>query len=193
MICNKLIEIENHNTKRNIRKFYKDMEQLNKEYRPYINNCKDRNGNLLKEKDQILERWKHYFQEVFMMNSETEEIAIEEINDDIDIWTEEPTYEKVKKIIQNLKNDKSPGPDKIVNELIKKGDTILCYRLYNLLIRVRRSEQIPDKWKDSYFCPIYKKGGRTNCQNYRAITLLNTAYKILTCIIHNRLAEHAEK
>ena len=120
MICNKLIEIENHNTKRNIRKFYKDMEQLNKEYRPYINNCKDRNGNLLKEKDQILERWKHYFQEVFMMNSETEEIAIEEINDDIDIWTEEPTYEKVKKIIQNLKNDKSPGPDKIVNELIKK-------------------------------------------------------------------------
>ena len=56
MIRNKLTETENHNTKRNTRKFYKDMEQLNKEYRPYINNCKDRNGNLLIEKDEILER-----------------------------------------------------------------------------------------------------------------------------------------
>ena len=55
-----------------------------------------------------------------MMNGETEEIAIDEINDDFDVQAEEPTYEEVKKIIQNLKNNKSPGPDKIVNELIKK-------------------------------------------------------------------------
>ena len=51
MIRNKLIELENHNMKRNIWKFYKDMEQLNRDYRLYINNCKDRNGNLLIEQD----------------------------------------------------------------------------------------------------------------------------------------------
>ena len=37
------------------------------------------------------------------MNGETEEIAIEEINNDFDIQTEESTYEEVKKIIQTLK------------------------------------------------------------------------------------------
>ena len=157
MIHKKLTEIANHNTKRNTRQFYKDMEQLNKEYRPYINNCKDRNGNLLLEKDQILERWKQYFQEVFMVNGETDEITIEEINDDIDIQTKEPTYEEVKRIIQNLKNNKSPQPDKIVNELIKKGGVTLWHKLYNLLIKIWRREQISDKWKDSYICPIYKK------------------------------------
>ena len=67
------------------------------------------------------------------MNGETEEIAIEEINDDFDIQTEEPTYEEVKKIIKNLKNNKSLEPDKIVNELIKKGGTTFWHRLYNLL------------------------------------------------------------
>jgi sorting nexin-29 len=40
---------------------------------------------------------------------------------------------------------------------------------------------------------VYKKGDRTNCQNYRAVTLLNTTYKILTCIIYNKLTEYAEK
>ena len=65
--------------------------------------------------------------------------------------------------------------------------------MYNLLIKIWRREQIPDEWKDSYICPIYKKGDRTNCQNYRVVTLLNTAYKIFTCIIHKRVAEYAEK
>ena len=126
------------------------------------------------------------------MYGETDEIATEEISD-FDIQTEEPTYEEVKRIIQNLKNNKSPGPDKIINELIKKRGVTLWHRLCSLLIKMWRREQIPDEWKDSYTCPIYKKGDRTNCQNYTAITLLNTAYKIFTGIMYNRLAEYAGK
>jgi hypothetical protein len=70
------------------------MEQFNKEFKPYINNSKDRNGNLLIEKDQILERWKEYFQEVFTMSGEIEEAMIDEINNDLDAQLRSPHMKK---------------------------------------------------------------------------------------------------
>jgi hypothetical protein len=97
------------------------MQQFNKEFKLYINNCKYRNGNLLIEKDQILERWKEYFQEVFTMSGEIEETMRGEISNDLAAQIEEPTHEEVKEIIQKLKNNKCPGPDNIVNEMIKNG------------------------------------------------------------------------
>jgi sorting nexin-29 len=39
---------------------------------------------------------------------------------------------------------------------------------------------------------IPKKGKRAICPNYRPITLLNTAYKIFTVILNNRLSKLVE-
>jgi len=51
---------------------------------------------------------------------------------------------------------------------------------------------MPNERSKSIICPIYKKGYKSECFNYRGISLLNTAYKFLATVINNRLNTNAE-
>lgn len=52
-------------------------------------------------------------------------------------------------------------------------------------------EEIPKDRCEDCIVPIYKKGKQTQCENYRAISLLNIVYKILAKIIDNGLRKVA--
>ena len=45
----------------------------------------------------------------------------------------------------------------------------------------------PQDWKDASIVPLFKKGSRVDCGNYRGISLLSIASKILARILLNRL------
>ena len=45
---------------------------------------------------------------------------------------------------------------------------------------------MPEEWKESIIVPIDKKGDKTDCNNYRGISLLPTTYKILSNILLSR-------
>jgi hypothetical protein len=46
---------------------------------------------------------------------------------------------------------------------------------------------MPQQWKESIIVTIYKKGDKTDCNNYQGISLLSTAYKNLCNILLARL------
>jgi len=52
---------------------------------------------------------------------------------------------------------------------------------------------MPDDWKVRLIVPLLKKGDKMKCENYRGITLLNVAYKILSSIVLERLKEYSEE
>jgi hypothetical protein len=95
-------------------------------------------------------------------------------------------------VIRNMKNGKAPGIDKITVELIKNGGTELLQIISDLLIQIWDQERMPEEWEIGIICPIFKKGDRAECSNYRGITLLSITYKIFTCLIHNRLLKYSE-
>ena len=76
--------------------------------------------------------------------------------------------------------------------LPKSGNIVavkLASSLYKLSLQTRETQDIPKDWKDGIIVPVFKKGRRKDCGNYRGISLLSIAEKILTRILLNRLNE----
>ena len=66
----------------------------------------------------------------------------------------------------------------------------LASSLYKLSLQTRETQDLLKDWKDGIIVPVFKKGRRKDCGNYRGISLLSIAEKILTRILLNRLNEH---
>jgi len=98
---------------------------------------------------------------------------------------------EVEVAIGKLKNHKSPGTDQIPAELIKEGGRTICCAIHKV-ISIWNKEELPEEWKESIIVPIYKKGDKTDCNNY-GISLLPTTYKILSNVLLSRLIPYAEE
>jgi hypothetical protein len=102
----------------------------------------------------------------------------------------EPSPVEVEIGIGELKSCKSQGNDQIPAELIKAGGETLRSEIYRLICSIWNKEKLPQKWKESIIIRIHEKGDTTDCNNYRGISLLSTAYKILSNILLARLTSY---
>ena len=73
--------------------------------------------------------------------------------------------------IEKLKSHKTSGFDQIPAELIKEGGRTNSCAIHKLIISIWNKEELPEEWKESIIVPIHKKGDKTDCNNYRGITL----------------------
>ena len=105
----------------------------------------------------------------------------------------EPSAFEVELAIEKLKSHKTPGIDQIPREFIKAGGRTICHAIHKLIISIWNKEELPEEWKELIIVPIYKKGDKTDCNNYRGISLLPTTYKILSNILLSSLIPYAEE
>jgi len=113
-----------------------------------------------------------------------------EINDEIN---GEITEQEIRKTIKQLKNNKSPGIDQIVNEQLKYTVNTMMpiyVKLFNVILN---TGIIPESWTIGLIKPIYKnKGDPDQPENYGPISLLRTFEKLFTCLLNSRLNTYAE-
>jgi hypothetical protein len=60
---------------------------------------------------------------------------------------------------------------------------ILLSATNKLIDSVWNEEELPDQWKEYNIVPVRKKDDKTDCNNYRVISLLSTSYKMLSNIL----------
>lgn len=89
----------------------------------------------------------------------------------------EPTREEIAKIINSLKNNKSPGEDEISAELLKHGGKQMVDDVHKVIIEIWKTETMPEEWNTAILCPIYKKRDSMLPENYRGISLYTQATK----------------
>ncbi len=148
---------------------------------------------LLTDQQEVLFRWGEHFEELLNRPSTVDEEIIDSVpaRPLVNAAEIEPSLAEIVTIIKNLKNGKSPGDDGIPPEIFKYGGQKLTRKLYRLIIQIWRSEEIPQQFKDATIVSIYKnKGSRAECGNYRGISLLSTAGKIVAKVIQSRLVSH---
>ena len=184
--------LEAHNRNGNVRDFYKIIKNQRKGFQPRSLKINDTNGQLLSDTTRIANRWKEYFQD--LLNRPTNQNQRpQHVSQSAEPLIATPSYEEVAEAIQKLKPNKSPGEDNIPAELIKSAGADLWHRLHRIITRVWDEEKVPDEWLMGLMIPIFKKGVRVECKNYRGICLLNTSYKILAEILFCRLDVYAEE
>jgi len=115
-----------------------------------------------------------------------------------EIHTAEPrvpelSASEIELAIDKLKSHKSLGFDQMPAELIKVGGRTMGLEIHKLITSVWKKEKLPEEWKESIIVPIHKKGDKTDCNNYRGISLLPTTYKVLSNILLSRLIPYANE
>ena len=154
---------------------------------------KDKKGDLVADSHSIVARWRtySYFSQLFNVHG-VKDVGQAEIHT-AEQLVPEPSASEVELAIDKLKNHKSPGIDQILAELIKEGGRTICLEIHKLIISIWKKEKMPEEWKESIIVPIHKEGDKTDCNNYRGITLLPTTYKILSNILLSRLIPYAKE
>jgi len=133
-----------------------------------------------------IDEWEKFFSELYQGTSDDFE-SIPAIREEIPLLQED-----IEKELRSLKNRKSPGPDGIFNEMLKYGGTELTLHLMQLSQQIFKQHTIPKAWKQSIITPLFKKGSKTNPDNYRGITLLNTTLKLFTKVVLPKLLQYIQ-
>ena len=166
------------------------MDNIRKGYHPRQEACRDKDGKVLFNKDEIMNIWVDYFKDA--LNKEYPscndqgklDLALNIEESDKGENSEMSTYGEVEGSIAKLKNGRAPGEDNILPEMIKYGGKQLVKKLHKLICVIWREEKMPEDWETGIICPIFKKGDKLDCNNYRGITLLNIVYKVFSNVVN---------
>jgi hypothetical protein len=136
-------------------------------------------------------RWRNYFSQILNVHGVSDVRQAEILT--AEPLVPEPSVLEDELAIEKLKSHKSPGIDQIPAEVIKAGGRTIRCAIHKLLISIWYKEELPEEWKESIIVPIHKKGDKTDRNNYRAISLLPTTYKILSNVLLSRLIPYVEE
>ena len=97
------------------------------------------------------------------------------------------SYEEIIKLFSSLEEGKASGPDEISVSILKNCQDSLLLPIKLIYNKSFREGRVPALWKCANITPIYKKGSKSDCLNYRPLLLTCILCKLLERIIKERM------
>ena len=166
------------------KQFFLAMKKLKTRKRNISWGIKDEDGKILTSREEILERWAKFYEELYDDPNICEPLPT---NNELPIPP--ITKSEIITAINRLSSGKSPGIDNIHSEFLKAGGDDMVRILYTLFNRILETGQIPSTFRKAPIVVLYKKDDRSECKNYRPISLLSHVYKLFMTIIGNRITD----
>ncbi len=99
---------------------------------------------------------------------------------------------RVYKLLSTIKTSKSAGHDGIPAKLLKDAAEEIAPSLTAIFNASINSRIFPDDFKTAIISPIYKSESKSNCDNYRPISVLSCVAKIFEKLITDQLETYLE-
>ena len=147
---------------------------------------KSSSGAIITDKGQQMERWVQHYSDLYSRENTVSPAALDVIEclPTMDELDSKPSVEDLSKAIDSLASGKAPGNDGIPPELIKHCKTTLLLPLHEVLCQCWQEGAVPQDMRDSKIITLHKnKGERSDCNNYRGISLLSIVGKVFARVI----------
>ena len=161
---------------------------------------RDENGKLLRKLDEIRARWRRYFTSLLSTTSAAlNRTIIEGLSQKPTALSlgDPPIVSKEKQALRSMVNGKAIGPDELPAELLKLGFSDSSHEIllafHGIIVAVWMTGEVPQEWKDATIKVLHKKRDRTECSNYRGLSLVAHAGKVLLKIVANRPGDFYEE
>ncbi|KAK3539329.1 hypothetical protein QTP70_001214 [Hemibagrus guttatus] len=165
-------------------KFWQTVRRLRRGKQLSANTVYGGGGELLVSTGGIVRRWKEYFKD--LLNPTDTPSAEEPEAEDSEVGSF-ITQAEVTEVVQQLLGGKAPGVDEIRPEYLKSLDVVGLSWLTRLCNIAWRSGTVPLDWATGVVVPLFKKGDRRVCSNYRGITLLSLPGKVYSRVLERRV------
>ena len=158
----------------------------------------DEEGRLLRDKGRIRERWVRFFRSLRNSKSDMLDADIPKRLPQHPVASAlgiEPTEEEIASAVKAMANAKAVGSYGLHAELLKlrlQQDRTILRELHRLTILVWRQGTVPQQCKDAVITVLHKKGDKTESGNYRGISLVSHAGKVLLKVVARRLGAYCE-
>ena len=123
----------------------------------------------------------------------TENIILSSYSEERDCSMTDPFSMELKDALKKVKTRKALGSDWIIGEMLKHLGACSRAVLLKIFNHSWMKWVVPAVWKEAVIIPVPKKGkDKKNPRNYRPISLLSCAGKLLERLVNRRLISHLE-
>lgn len=172
------------------REFWKHVHKSLKN-RPVISSVLNNDDNLTSTDVDTANAFNKFFSQAFASDNSDVLPSFKEVgNSKID--TIDFTVNDLRKFIDSLPQRSSPGPDGVPNALLTNAGPCLLPVLHRFFRHLFDNGVLPSDWLLANVTPIYKKGSRTLCGNYRPISLTSTSCKIAERLIKCNIIKYLQ-